>query len=367
MLLKAGADTEAVALGGATPLHMAALCGHLETVRAVIAAGASKDSRKIGRGTPLYLAALGGHVDTVNALLDANADPLLGMDLDLSAKHSVLPLEVAAERGHSGVVREMIARLDIGGCGGPTGGVNALCRASKLQNLGIMSILMKAGVRDTGSALILTAEMGHDAAANLLLQHRRRGEGTSADVASYVNADHLNDSVTPLSCCLVGRRPGCCRILRALLDAGADSAISVPMNLPSGLVSSLAPLGLATELLSLIRAGVFYPTEEHLRVLLSSQRVLLREEAIHAVSWVWPADNAPLGLGVEKEFTAAGGGQPRKGLVTVRWSPSRPGVLLRAMSRLVLSVSDDVHLVRCDDTLVACIFGPRVIVFGLRR
>lgn len=106
-----------------------------------------------------------GHVDAIKgALLRANADPLLAY---LSPPGvPLLPLDVVtAKNGHVEVARELIQEHGIEGCGGATGGLNALCQAATEQHVEVM-----AGVVDTGAALIAAAHHGRKASVKFLLQ-----------------------------------------------------------------------------------------------------------------------------------------------------------------------------------------------------
>lgn len=64
-----------------------------------------------------------------------------------------VPLDAAAENGHSDVARELIQQCGIDGCGGDTRGVSALKLAAQQQHLDFMALLTGAGVVDTGAAL----------------------------------------------------------------------------------------------------------------------------------------------------------------------------------------------------------------------
>ena len=73
-LLDAGADVNAEAALGFTPLHHAARHGTAETVLALLDAGADVDAKDGIDFTPLHWATAWGTVETVNELLNANAD-----------------------------------------------------------------------------------------------------------------------------------------------------------------------------------------------------------------------------------------------------------------------------------------------------
>jgi hypothetical protein len=57
-----------------TPLHLAAACGHVKSVRALLAGGASAGARTPEGFTPLHVAAAAGAAPAVAALLQTHAD-----------------------------------------------------------------------------------------------------------------------------------------------------------------------------------------------------------------------------------------------------------------------------------------------------
>eukprot|EP00887_Chlorella_sp_A99_P000878 scaffold5.g878.t1 len=99
-----------------TPLHLAALHGHLDVVEALLApaatpagggapAAADPNARSLEGATPLHLAALGGHAAVVARLCRAR-----GVLPDVPDHQGRTPLHVAAARGHDAVVVELWAR-----------------------------------------------------------------------------------------------------------------------------------------------------------------------------------------------------------------------------------------------------------------
>ncbi|VEL36507.1 unnamed protein product [Protopolystoma xenopodis] len=87
---------------GISPLHFAAMNGHLTTCEALLLAGISRDARTKVDRTPLHLAAQEGHADIVELLLRHGADLEARDMLRMSALHW------AAERGHAPVVQVLI-------------------------------------------------------------------------------------------------------------------------------------------------------------------------------------------------------------------------------------------------------------------
>lgn len=59
---------------GTSPLHKAALYGHIQTAKVLLSSGCSRDARTKVEKTALHLAACGGHADVVELLLQSNAE-----------------------------------------------------------------------------------------------------------------------------------------------------------------------------------------------------------------------------------------------------------------------------------------------------
>ena len=74
MLVEAGADVEALAADGATPMHIAAQNAHLEVVRTLVEAGADVEAQKARGSRPMHIAAAHGQVDAMRTLRELGAD-----------------------------------------------------------------------------------------------------------------------------------------------------------------------------------------------------------------------------------------------------------------------------------------------------
>lgn len=339
LLTEAGADLDAATFSnGSTPLHMAASRGQSEVMSVLIEAGADINSRRTDGATPLFRAAVAGHVGAVKMLLRAKADPLL--IAEDQAEQCCTPLDVAAERGHSGVVRELIQQVGIEGCGGASGGAEALEMAANVE---ITGMLTAAGVIDTGEALINPARLGRVAAAKILLQQRR---GTTRGRRAYVNTRCSNGSeTTALMSCVRSASP---RIARLLVDAGADTTSKVNAELDEGEVASnVTPLGFTTRLLreketdKRFRRGVdMGAMERQLNSLKAIRRLLLQVGAVHAISWLWPSNassTTPAAIAVEgTNRTGPSSTTLTAVLPILRRRAQSPKVLLAALFRWVV-------------------------------
>ncbi|CAM9886787.1 unnamed protein product [Scytosiphon promiscuus] len=343
MLVRAGANIDAADEGGNTPLHLAATKGHAEAAAALIKAGATVNTRSWLDGpTPLFSAASRGHVDVVRHLLRAQADPLLS-GATLSCGTRFYPLDVY---GHPGVIRELLLRHGIEGCGGPSGGVTALCRAVQERHGDVMAVLIDAGVSDaTGSALVVAAGGSNEAFVKYLLRERRRGvEGGTMAISetTYVNNARDTYGASPLHAAAAAAAAGSCspRIVRTLLDAGADTAQALRVTDRMGRTKPReTPLALTTRSIRERKVEDKDATRQQLLGLEAVRRLLLREAAVHAVSWAWTS-HAPCADGnTESRIRTAVAPTTRTAMVAVsrivRRRAQKPDVLLAALSRWV--------------------------------
>lgn len=129
-----------------------------------------------------------------------------------STRRTLEPFVAVAGCSHVEVLREFIRQVGIKGCGGGSGGLDALYFATGKQHLGAMKALTDVGVIDTGVALNGSAEHGRQTSVKFLLQHHA-GRATSMDV--YL---HKRDSYgkTPLVNCIDACPPRAQRIVRLL-------------------------------------------------------------------------------------------------------------------------------------------------------
>ena len=327
LLVKAGADLEAATSTGCTPLHTAASRGYPEIASVLIEAGANPNSCMLDGVTPMFAAGTEGHVVVIKVLLRAQADPLLpGVCRSSGIKR--FPLDMAAENGHSGVVRELLRQVGIEGCGGDSGGVDALELAAQEQHIEIMGMLMGAGVVDTGATVLISAaEDGRVAAAKILLQ---QGKLSTRDEDAYINA-RCSSGRTALTRAICGTFP---RIVRLLVDAGADTTSVVRFTDTDGeVVFDDTPLALTVLYLRSRRMGQEKITEEGLYQLEAIHRLLMQEEAVHAVSWLWPSD-IPCDTIAESTGRTKATSSPFTSMLPIlRQRARRRGVLVAALFR----------------------------------
>lgn len=369
ILVDAGSDLEvATATMGSTPLHLAGEVGDVELMRVYIEAGADVNTCRPDGASVLFTASEKGHVGAVRELLSSNANALL-FRTDRSTGATYVPLDPAAQNGHSDVVRELVGRLGIGGCGGRSGGVNALRLAAREQHLDIMTELTDAGVVDAGGeALINAAECGRDRSVLFLLEQRRRQEGTltlsNKDTGGggggtggrpYVECNDPFTGTTPLFTSIVFCAANAHRVVRLLIDAGADTASPVRMRHSRG--ASEIPLPLTNRYLRARAVNGKPATEEQMCKLEAIRRLLLQVPAARAVSWLWPGVSRGAQGDDDEEEAAEEGveGVARMAssplvstLPTLRRRARRRGVVLASLFRWV-----GVFLWRCFSRLGA--------------
>lgn len=288
VLVEAGADPRAETLKGFTPLYLAAFYGHSAVMRALLDAGANPDSCLPNGESPLYTAASRGKLAAVRELFRAKANPLLTR----SGQMELVPLDGAAGGGHPEVVRELIQQFGIKGCGGDSRGVDALSRAAQEQYMDIMAMLVEAGVVDNGTALFIAVRHGGEASVKFLLQQRQQ-QGETVKSA-YIDA-RAQFGATPLICSIEAEVRSCSpRVVRLLVDAGADVRRSVRIEDVMGrVVFNDTPLAFTNRRLVEKKTGRKDSTEQQLYGLEGIRRLLLRVQAVYAVSWLWPSSAAP--------------------------------------------------------------------------
>lgn len=297
--------------------------------RLLIEVGADPNRRTPHGETALYLAASNGHTETVIELLRGNADALLTTGV-------FTPMEVAAGKGHSETVLELIQRLGMAGCGGASRGVDALNYAGQRQHVDTMAVLTNAGVVDTGAAL--SGTVGHGSERSVLFLLRQQTEET---IGSYVNSANPPLLLTCMMSVAMENMPLAAppMITRMLIDAGVTPTAPMRVTHPDEgreETFNTTPVHLVTDWILEKKVGESSLSEEQLHALQAIRRLLLQEDAVHAVSWLWPSE-APVqtAQGARKATTTS---KPLASMMPIMrrrsGAPAR-GVLLRALLRWV--------------------------------
>lgn len=164
--LQQGMDPDAVDENGNSVLIVAAREGDTATVKALLAFRPRLYQRNPAGDTALMLAALNGHLDTVRALVDAGA-PVEDEGWN--------PLLYAAFNGHNEIVQELLARGAKVDAQAPNG-ATALMLAARNGHTKVVATLLKAGARtdhatDQGATAASWAQENGNTDALELLQH----------------------------------------------------------------------------------------------------------------------------------------------------------------------------------------------------
>ncbi|CAM9533477.1 unnamed protein product [Ectocarpus sp. 13 AM-2016] len=335
VLAEAGADLNRPDPQGFSPLHVVADFGFTDVMRALIDAGANVDIRTPVDGeTPLFRAMTEGQLEATRELLRANANPLITR----APLPTLLPLDSAARNGNLVVMRELIQRVGIEGCGGESRGGVALLMAGEGRRVAAMALLTHAGVVDTGQALTISAGLGREASVKYLLQNHAKHYGPGA----YVNVRDRNGTTPLLSSiyvCGVDEQSSFPRVARLLVDAGADTTTELRRTNSMGVVLfSCTPLKLTVHILQEKKVDGTYISERRLRRLEGIRRLLLQVEAVHAESWLWPCSSGDGGRrpdNAAEVATATNVAAPKLGRVLpiLRRRVRRPGVVWTALCR----------------------------------
>ncbi|XP_056286146.1 ankyrin repeat and SOCS box protein 3 isoform X2 [Pseudoliparis swirei] len=123
-----------------SPLFVAAQYGRRECLEILVNAGADVSTRAADLATPLLIASQEGHGACVDFLLERGADP----DAACSLEWPQLPIHAAAEFGHIGVLRRLIAVTDRV-CDRGTGAVSPLYAAVHRRQSRSVELLLREG------------------------------------------------------------------------------------------------------------------------------------------------------------------------------------------------------------------------------
>lgn len=234
LLLRAGANVQAVNDYDVTPLALACTNGHAAMVVLLLNAGADPNTARSTGETPLMTAARTGNLEVVQALLARGAD--------VQAKEpgsDQTALMWAVSEKHTDVVRALLDRAaDVQARS--KGGFTPLLFAARVGDIDAARTLVAAGANvndrapDGTSALVVATVRGHTPVALFLLDH---GADPNANGAGYTALHWAsgtweteltgpNGIVTEPDDewgALAGVRAGKLELVKALLAHGADA------------------------------------------------------------------------------------------------------------------------------------------------
>lgn len=179
--------------------------------------------------------------------------------------------------GYQDVIRELMQHRGIDDEGDKSHGLHDLGNAAEAQEGGIMTLLVKAGVADTGDALLQAAAHGGERSVKFLLQ-QQQGDRLN----SYVNAPD-STGATPLTWAC----HGICspRVVRVLVDAGASTTSPIRVVYPDdGLYFDGTLLEFVHRILREEAPMGEDATEKQLKGIEGIRRLLLQVDAVDAVS-----------------------------------------------------------------------------------
>lgn len=313
MLVRAGAELEARNVVGLTALHLAAMHGQFAVVKLLAEVGANPDTHTPSGEGPLYSAAFRGHADIVKLLLGLGVNPARAVANVLGEMGS--PLRAAAQDGHKETVRELL-QLGIEACGGAKVAKNAFVMSAIDQHFDVMVMLRDAGAADSdGRALFTASDEGSEAVVKFLLQQEWATFG-----GMYVN----NRNSLGFTALFLSVGAASSRIARMLLDAGADDAKPSPLDCRGA--HFVTPLGYTVATLAIKMLKGKSTTEDQLHRLEAIRRLLLRVDAVRAMSWVWPRKAHAVGQAKGKR-AAVNVSTPLGGLIVWRGYGARPSLL----------------------------------------
>lgn len=191
-----------------------------------------------------------------------------------ATRRDKLFLQVSARNGYHVQVEQIIREVEFD----MVDSVNALEIAAGGGHVEVLRVLTKHGVRDTGSALVRAFVCCQERALRFLVKQYEiysldyvRCTKSGPQLMLYSIENFRTSSLSSL------------KMFRWLLDMGANTRqeVQVVANAPG------QPEIFRGSVMSFLdQQRVLFPDEKKLD---ATKRMLLREPAIHAVSWLWPS------------------------------------------------------------------------------
>lgn len=238
LLLKAGANVDAIDEDGETPLSFAARMGSAEIVKALLNAGANIEAKDNNGETPLYRASYNGRVGVVKELLASSPAPDLnvknyrgwtalhsaydnaeitkllldaGANAHVTDEENTTPLVLAVRRGYDETFCHLLnAVADSDAVGEILSAVHSAAGSGRLE---MLQLLVEKGANlhaeneDGTTALHIAASNGRESVVNLLLKNGADIHKESKEYGTPLMAAAQNSNVN---------------VAKLLLEKGAD-------------------------------------------------------------------------------------------------------------------------------------------------
>ncbi len=210
-----GADIDsAVGTKGLGKLHLLALGGDVEAVKALVGGGEKPDLLADGGLTPLHLACRVGDLAMVKQLIKSGADPLATDKAGYTALHH------ACAAGQVGVASHLLTKHKLDCDLDPTETLTPLMAAARAGQLDVAKLLMERGADMNEASLGGMTALHHAAEAN------------QPAIVEYLISKGANPDVrdaflkTPLHHAVQGcpENVSCLAVVELLVDKGADKS-----------------------------------------------------------------------------------------------------------------------------------------------
>ncbi|XP_063295120.1 ankyrin repeat and SOCS box protein 2 isoform X2 [Pelobates fuscus] len=237
ILEKSGAKVDAKNIYGISPLFTAAQIGKVDLLRYLTKCGADINTQANDDATALFEASKNGHDEAVEFLLSQ------GADANKQNKHGFLPIHIAAkQRDNTDVVSMLIpvtSRVRV-----KRSGISPLHIAAERNNDDVLEELIDAGYDVNMTLSFDRARLYEDRRSTALYFAVMNNNLNAAEMLLKAGAKPNVDLINPL---LISIRHGCCKMIKLLLDHGANVNTYIsshPTSFPATVMFALKYLSL---------------------------------------------------------------------------------------------------------------------------